>query len=88
MDLEPMCSLSASTSISTKLPKAVMYHVLFDESCTVVQLERINVYCNEAAGGRYASRAILIDLEPICSLSASTSTLTKMPEAVMHHLLF
>jgi hypothetical protein len=49
---------------------------------------RINVYFNEAAEGRYASRAYLIDLEPICSLSASTSTLTMMPEAVMHHLLF
>ena len=65
-----------------------MYHVLFDESRTVLQLMRINVYFNEAAEGRYASRAILIDLETICSLSASTFTLTMMPEAVMHHLLF
>ena len=28
------------------------------------QLERINVYCNEATGGRYVPRAILTDLEP------------------------
>ncbi|RUS84160.1 hypothetical protein EGW08_008088 [Elysia chlorotica] len=29
-----------------------------------LQLERINVYYNEAAGGRYVPRAALIDLEP------------------------
>ncbi|KAH9621597.1 hypothetical protein KSS87_014681 [Heliosperma pusillum] len=29
-----------------------------------VQLERINVYFNEAAGGRYVPRAVLMDLEP------------------------
>merc|ERR1711988_194286 len=29
-----------------------------------VQLERINVYYNEASGGRYVPRAILMDLEP------------------------
>merc|ERR1711871_1681127 len=29
-----------------------------------LQLERINVYCNEATGGRYVPRAILMDLEP------------------------
>jgi len=28
------------------------------------QLERINVYYNEATGGRYVPRAILMDLEP------------------------
>ena len=28
------------------------------------QLERINVYCNEATGDRYVYYAILIDLEP------------------------
>ena len=36
-------------------------------SCHVdcdLQLERINVYFNEAVGGRYVPRAILIDLEP------------------------
>nr|KAI8762893.1 tubulin beta chain-like [Biomphalaria glabrata] len=29
-----------------------------------LQLERINVYYNEAAGGRYVPRAALVDLEP------------------------
>nr|GEZ37528.1 tubulin beta 3 [Tanacetum cinerariifolium] len=29
-----------------------------------LQLERINVYFNEAAGGRYVPRAVLMDLEP------------------------
>ena len=28
------------------------------------QLERINTYCNEAIGGRYVPRAILMDLGP------------------------
>ena len=28
------------------------------------QLKRINVYYNEATGGRYVPRAILMDLEP------------------------
>ena len=30
-----------------------------------LQLERINVYYNEATGGRYVPRAILMDLEYI-----------------------
>lgn len=29
-----------------------------------LQLERINVYFNEASGGKYVPRAILLDLEP------------------------
>ena len=29
-----------------------------------IQLERINVYYNEAAAGKYVPRAVLIDLEP------------------------
>ena len=29
-----------------------------------LQLERINVYCNAATGGRYMPRAMLTDLEP------------------------
>lgn len=29
-----------------------------------VQLERVNVYYNEASGGRYVPRAVLMDLEP------------------------
>ena len=31
---------------------------------TRTQLERINVYYNEATGGRYVPRAVLVDLEP------------------------
>ncbi|KAG8251553.1 Tubulin beta-4B chain [Homalodisca vitripennis] len=31
---------------------------------TDLQLERINVYYNEASGGNYVPRAILVDLEP------------------------
>ena len=65
-----------------------MHHVLFvidpEPNCS---LKCINVYFNEAAGGRYAARAILIGLEVICSSSASTSISTKLPEAVMHHVL-
>ncbi|KAK2816406.1 hypothetical protein Q7C36_022677 [Tachysurus vachellii] len=29
-----------------------------------MQLERINVYFNEATGGKYVPRAVLVDLEP------------------------
>lgn len=29
-----------------------------------LQLERINVYYNEATGGKYVPRAVLVDLEP------------------------
>ena len=29
-----------------------------------LQLDRINVYYNEASGGKYVPRAVLIDLEP------------------------
>ena len=36
-----------------------MYHGDSD-----LQLERINVYFNEATGGRYVPRSILVDLEP------------------------
>ncbi|KAK8952655.1 hypothetical protein KSP40_PGU007273 [Platanthera guangdongensis] len=31
---------------------------------SVLQLERINVYYNEASGGRYVPRVVLMDLEP------------------------
>jgi tubulin beta len=34
------------------------------EGSSDLQLERINVYYNEANGGRYVPRAILVDLEP------------------------
>lgn len=29
-----------------------------------LQLERINVYYNEASGGKYVPRAVIVDLEP------------------------
>jgi tubulin beta len=29
-----------------------------------LQLERVNVYYNEASGGKYVPRAVLVDLEP------------------------
>ncbi|KAL0325871.1 UNVERIFIED_CONTAM: Tubulin beta-1 chain [Sesamum radiatum] len=35
-----------------------------DGSSSETQLERINVYFNEASGGRYVPRAVLMDLEP------------------------
>ncbi|KAF1882957.1 hypothetical protein Lal_00003139 [Lupinus albus] len=35
-----------------------------DGSGSDLQLERINVYYNEASGGRYVPRAVLMDLEP------------------------
>ena len=34
------------------------------EGTTDLQLERIEVYYNEASGGKYVPRAILVDLEP------------------------
>ena len=34
------------------------------EGSSDLQLERINVYYNEANGGRYVPRAVLVDLEP------------------------
>uniref|UniRef100_A0A182JRB7 Tubulin beta chain n=1 Tax=Anopheles christyi TaxID=43041 RepID=A0A182JRB7_9DIPT len=36
----------------------------FQGDCGDLQLERINVYYNEASGGKYVPRAILVDLEP------------------------
>ncbi|KAH7567130.1 hypothetical protein JRO89_XS07G0021700 [Xanthoceras sorbifolium] len=35
-----------------------------DGTSSDLQLERINVYYNEASGGRYVPRAVLMDLEP------------------------
>ncbi|KAK2095448.1 Tubulin beta-8 chain, partial [Saguinus oedipus] len=42
-----------------------------------LQLERINVYCNEASGGRYMTRAVLVDLEHhgLCVLRALSANL-------------
>ena len=46
-------------SLPPSLPIPSSYHGDSD-----LQLERINVYFNEATGGRYVPRAILMDLEP------------------------
>jgi hypothetical protein len=40
-----------------------------------MQLERINVYYNEATGGRYVPRAVLFDLEPGTMDSVRAGTL-------------
>jgi tubulin beta len=40
-----------------------------------LQLERINVYFNEATGGRYVPRAVLFDLEPGTMDSVRAGTL-------------
>ena len=37
---------------------------LFKKSGMIFFEERINVYFNEATGGRYVPRAVLMDLEP------------------------
>jgi tubulin beta len=47
-----------------------------------LQLERINVFFNEATGGRYVPRAILMDLEP-GTMDQITSSLDKLePETI------
>ena len=38
--------------------------VISDHYDSDLQLERVNVYFNEATGGRYVPRVILMDLEP------------------------
>ena len=52
-----MTSLPISSKYSNNIPGT--YYGDSD-----LQLERINVYFNEATGGRYVPRAILMDLEP------------------------
>ena len=37
---------------------------IFDTNSKIWILERINVYYNEATGGKYVPRAVLVDLEP------------------------
>ena len=45
---------------------AVFEHLwpIFDANPNITILERINVYYNEATGGKYVPRAVLVDLEP------------------------
>ena len=60
INLGLMCSLSAPTSISTKLPKDVCTTYYFDESCTDVQLVHISVYPKKAAEERYVQHVIFM----------------------------
>ena len=39
-------------------------HPTSPQGTSDLQLERINVYYNEASGGKYVPRAVLVDLEP------------------------
>ena len=39
-------------------------HLTISQGTSDLQLERINVYYNEASGGKYVPRAVLVDLEP------------------------
>ena len=54
-----MCILSILNLTLPFLPITGTYHGDSD-----LQLERINVYYNEATGGKYVPRAVLVDLEP------------------------
>jgi hypothetical protein len=45
-------------------PNPLKFHTGTYHGDSDLQLERINVYFNEATGGRYVPRAILMDLEP------------------------
>jgi hypothetical protein len=47
-----------------------------------LQLERINVYFNEATGGRYVPRAILMDLEP-GTMDSSDQTISSSDKPVL-----
>ncbi|KAF9277809.1 Tubulin beta-4A chain [Mortierella alpina] len=53
---------------------------------TDMQLERINVYYNEAAGGKYVPRAVLVDLEPgaLDSIRASEYGQLFRPDNYIH----
>jgi ABC-type uncharacterized transport system permease subunit len=43
-----------------------------------LQLERINVYFNEATGGRYVPRAVLLDLVSALPFPSTATTTTKL----------
>ena len=55
----PRATLEPSIENHIRIDPTGTYHGDSD-----LQLERINVYFNEATGGRYVPRAILMDLEP------------------------
>ncbi|CAF3760062.1 unnamed protein product [Rotaria socialis] len=50
-----------------------------------LQLERINVYYNEAAGGKYVPRAVLVDLEPGTMDSEFTEAESNMNDLVSEY---
>ncbi|GAA50730.1 tubulin beta [Clonorchis sinensis] len=68
-----LSSFHASKELSSDLRKGLSIHSVRPDATTStgtyhgdsdLQLERINVYYNEATGGKYVPRAILVDLEP------------------------
>ncbi|XP_030636100.1 tubulin beta-1 chain isoform X15 [Chanos chanos] len=56
------------------------------EGDTDLQLERVNVYFNEAHGGKYVPRALLVDLEPGTMDSVRGSRIGKLfrPDNFIH----
>jgi hypothetical protein len=58
-DIQPAAFILTHFSTLHSMNNIGTYHGDSD-----LQLERINVYFNEATGGRYVPRAILMDLEP------------------------
>ena len=53
---------------SGKIPRVIdiLYEIItyLAQGTSDLQLERINVYYNEASGAKYVPRAVLVDLEP------------------------
>ena len=45
-------------------PRRIDFGRFFETNPKIWILERINVYYNEATGGKYVPRAVLVDLEP------------------------
>ena len=60
------CNILSPTSSSDISPyiNSIHFYIGTYHGDSDLQLERINVYFNEATGGRYVPRAILMDLEP------------------------
>ena len=68
------CNLDFAGSSIPNAPLVAVWEIISDEHCidptgsycgtSDLQLERINVYFNEASGGKYVPRAVLVDLEP------------------------
>jgi len=58
------CSNAAFLTVLSRLPDQRSTSAGIFHGDSDLQLERINVYFNEATGGRYVPRAVLMDLEP------------------------